>query len=195
VDIAEKIMSLFEQPVSKNMDPKTLAMIEQFENSVMGNPKDAIAYAKMGHSWFRLQEYARVLEHLNTAIQLDPQLAYALCARADLRATCPDVLFRDGEAAVRDATTALEIEKRKGLLRRDWMHRVYLQVLAAAYAESGNFASAIETEQEALSFTITKVARQEIEEHLTNYKLREPLRKERGLLHHEPSQNGGSKRR
>lgn len=179
---------LFERAKARGVDPKTLLALEQFEADVTRDPNDEYAYANIGRFWHFRGEYAKALDHYNTAIRLVPCFAYALCARADLRSTCPDPVFRDGESAVRDATEAVNVARDNGEFRENWLHRMYLRVLAAAYAEAGNFTVAIETEQEALAFAITKSAISKINHHLAKYGLREPIRDEHGVIQYRATQ-------
>ncbi|QDT48177.1 hypothetical protein Pan258_22170 [Symmachiella dynata] len=177
---------LFERAKERGVDPKTLIALEKFESDIARDPYDAYAYANMGCWWHWKQEYAKALDHLNTAIRLDGNFAYALCSRADLRATCPDAAYRDSEAAVDDATKAFNIARIEGRLNQDWQHRMFLRVLAAAHAEAGNYGAAIEIENEALRFTITKSATRKITTRLAKYESCEPIRDERGIIGHGP---------
>jgi tetratricopeptide (TPR) repeat protein len=61
--------------------------------------------------------------------------------RAWLRATCPEDSIRNGQLAVADARKACELN--------DWELASDIDTLAAAYAEAGNFSSAIRYEEQA----------------------------------------------
>jgi tetratricopeptide (TPR) repeat protein len=69
-------------------------------------------------------------------------MALALNWRAEIRASCPDASFRDGKAAVADAKRACDMSK--------WKYADYIDTLAVACAESGDFDSAIRYEQQAI---------------------------------------------
>jgi tetratricopeptide (TPR) repeat protein len=168
-------------------DPELRAALEQFVAEVARNPNDAVAYARMGQWWHWKQQYARALELFNRSIELDANFAYARCARANLLATCPDSAYRNGLSAVADALEALDIARRKGQLNQDWQHRMYLRVLAAAYAETRDFAAALEAERQSMSFTITNFAAGIIMMHVEKYEAGEPIRADRGLIDHVPT--------
>jgi serine/threonine-protein kinase len=79
---------------------------------------------------------------LRAAIQLDPKLPNSYRHLAWLQATCPEAAYRDGDEAVAHATRALELT--------DWKQCEWLDVLAAAHAEVGNFDEAIRWQQKCL---------------------------------------------
>ncbi len=85
-----------------------------------------------------------------------------------LRATCPDPAMRDSVEAVREAQRACEM--------MHWKHWFSLDVLAAAEAEAGNFAKAIEYAQDALDRPVPPVYRGAVEARLNAYKNHRPFR-------------------
>jgi tetratricopeptide (TPR) repeat protein len=105
------------------------------------DPKLASAYSNRANTWAAKKEYDRAIADHSEAIRLDPKLAGAYNNRAWLRATCPEAKYRDGKAAVDDATKAFEMSGRKGAN--------HLGTLAAAYAERGDFPRAVEAQAKA----------------------------------------------
>lgn len=90
-------------------------------------------------------------------------------ALARLLATCPDDKARDGKRAVEYATTACE--------RTGWKDPMYLDTLAAAYAEAGQFEEAVRYQTRALEDPtlkgdLRKAARQRLE----LYRQKKPFR-------------------
>jgi tetratricopeptide (TPR) repeat protein len=80
---------------------------------------------------------------LRTAIEVVPRNAAAHTHLAWLLAAGPDEI-RDGREAVEHATTACELT--------NWMAPRCTDILASAYAEAGDFAKAIDYQEQALAF-------------------------------------------
>ena len=95
----------------------------------------------------RSGNYSRALADYERIVSITPRslpfnLALALNSRAWLRATCPDASFRNGKQAVADAKAACN-----GV---SWSESSYVDTLAAAHAEAGDFDSAIRFEEQAI---------------------------------------------
>jgi tetratricopeptide (TPR) repeat protein len=106
----------------------------------MGETAKAVAdeaafHAARALEHVRNQEFAEAIQDNDAAIKLAPSSPRAYNQLAWLRATCPDAAFRDGKAAVASALKACELTAYKNYL--------YLDTLAAAYAESGDFDEAV----------------------------------------------------
>jgi tetratricopeptide (TPR) repeat protein len=123
---------------AKNEHDKAVA---DHSEAIRLDPKLASAYSNRANTWAAKKDYAKAIADHSEAIRRDPKLAGAYNNRAWLRATCPEAKYRDGRAAVDDATKAFEMDGRKGA------H--HLGTLAAAYAERGDFPKAVETQAKA----------------------------------------------
>ena len=97
-----------------------------------------IAYAYAGDEQAAKQDFA-------LAEAMEPDSAESYNARAWLMATAPDPRMRDGKKAVESATRACEMT--------NWNDPDMLGTLAAAYAETGDFAGAIKWQQKAVDLT------------------------------------------
>jgi tetratricopeptide (TPR) repeat protein len=147
-----------------------------YDERIRQHPQDSVAYLNRGRRHHWNGSFGKALTDFDTSISIDPTIAYAFCAHASLRATCPDETFRNGQMALEDARTALKLAERAGQLIGDWRHRLYLQVLAAAHAENAGFNEAIAIQATALELALTNGARSQISQRLEQYRLGNPIR-------------------
>lgn len=103
-------------------------------------PNDAIAFNNRGTAHFRTGAYAQALADLTKARELDPNLPHVYKNLAWLQATCPLAEYRNGAEAVANATRALELTQ--------WKASMWLNILAAAHAEAGQFDDAVRRQLE-----------------------------------------------
>ena len=120
----------------------------------------------------RLGKYAEALKEFDYVISLHPRnvtLARALSDRAWFRATCPNASFRNGPQAVKDAKAACSI--------MIWKDEHMIDTLAAAYAETGDFNSAIQYAAQALAVKgISPDSTKLFQQHLALFQQRKPIR-------------------
>jgi tetratricopeptide (TPR) repeat protein len=117
-------------------------------------------------------KYAEASKEFNSLIAMRPAtvtLARALSERAWFQATCPDASFRNGQQAVKDAKAACSIVS--------WKDEDMIDTLAAAYAESGDFDSAVRYAQQALAIKdISPRVSKRIQAHLALFQRHQPIR-------------------
>jgi tetratricopeptide (TPR) repeat protein len=123
----------------------------------------------------KVGDYAAGRRDLDTLLHLGARgdaYAQALNVSAWLNATCPDTRYRNGKMAVMHATRACSLTFNK---KAD-----YVDTLAAAYAEIGDFVAAVRFEEKALALRGTpdepKDAREHMREHLASFKQHRPCR-------------------
>lgn len=119
-----------------------------------------------------LGRYSEALKEIDHCITIRPRsdaYARALKNRAWLLATCHDPAFRNGEQAIKDAMNACKL--------LHWQDENAIDILAAAYAEVGDFDSAVQYAQQALAISgISPMDSKRIQRHLALYKQDKPVR-------------------
>jgi tetratricopeptide (TPR) repeat protein len=119
-----------------------------------------------------LKNYDDSLKELNYLIRIRPHLesyARALRVRAWLLATCPVPSLRNGAQAVEDAKTACKLT--------NWTDEAAIDSLAVAYAETGDFDSAVRFAEQALTVKgIEPLDSRRIQRQLELFKQRKPIR-------------------
>jgi len=119
----------------------------------------------------RLGKYAEASKEFNYLISLHPRLvtsARALSDRAWFYATCPDSSFRNGQQAVKDAKAACSIMQ--------WKDEDMIDTLAVAYAEAGDFDSAVQYASQALAMNgVSPESAKVFREHLAWFQQRKRI--------------------
>ena len=119
-----------------------------------------------------LRKYAEASKEFNSLIAMRPAtviLARALSERAWFQATCPEASFRNGQQAVKDAKAACSIVA--------WKDEDMIDTLGAAYAETGDFDSAVRYAQQALAIkNISPRVAKRIQGHIALFQRHKPIR-------------------
>jgi tetratricopeptide (TPR) repeat protein len=118
--------------------------IIQYQKVLEVHPDSADAHANLGSAWLAKRRFHDAITEYKKALQLSPENLAALSNLAWLLATSSDPSLRDGPEAVRLAELADSASSRSD------KHATVLRILAAAYAEAGQFTAAKNTAQEAL---------------------------------------------
>jgi len=143
--------------------------ISDYNEAIRLDSKYVRGYVNRGLASSAKGEYDKAISDYNEAIRLDPKVASPWINRARIAATCPNANYRDGKKAVIGATTACELTGWK-----DWN---YLDTLAAAYAEAGDFPNAVKWEEKAIELASEK-QKGELRSHLDLFKAHKPYRQE-----------------
>jgi tetratricopeptide (TPR) repeat protein len=106
------------------------------------DPAQAFAYNNRGAAYLKIGNCAAATADLQKALELKPEFPNPHKHLAWLQATCPELDFRDGASAVAHAQRALELARESPA--------EYQAVLAAAYAEAGDFSRAVEWQSRCL---------------------------------------------
>jgi protein O-mannosyl-transferase len=123
---------------------RTDEAIIQYQKVLQMQPESADAHANLGIAWLAKGRVRDAMEEYTKALQISPENLAALSNLAWLLATSPDPTLRNGSEAVRLA------ERADSTSSRSDKHPTVLRILAAAYAEEGQFTEAKETAQHAL---------------------------------------------
>ena len=124
----------------------------------------------------RKGSHDKAIEDYNEVLRLAPNAASAYNGFAWLEATCPDSRYRDGKLAVINAKRVYELDGGKT--------GGFLDTLAAAYAESGDFDKAREWQSKVVEMAeedknATEKDKQEYRSRVDLYKQGKPYRDEK----------------
>ena len=144
--------------------------IKDYDESLRLNPKSSKAYFNRGLAWHRKREYRNAISDFRSATRLRKSYIDAHGMLAWLLSTTEDAALRDGKQAVKSATTACELSQ--------WKAPFHLDVLAAAYAETGDFKNAVKWQTKAIDLA-PKDQKSDYESRLQLYKSGKPFRLKR----------------
>ncbi len=97
--------------------------------------REFAALVERGRAWSRKGEYDTAIAKFTEAIRLNPDGASAYRELASIRASCPNLNYRDGRKAVELATRACELT--------GWKDAESLLILARAYAANDEFGKSL----------------------------------------------------
>lgn len=121
------------------------------------------------YAFNRKRDYKLAAAEFRETVELFPRSALAHNDLAWFLATCPEAACRNGAEALAHAKAACELTK--------WSEPDYLDTLAAAYAETGDFDQAVKYVRDAMiRMDPQDKHRKEIEEHLVLFQRKEPWR-------------------
>jgi tetratricopeptide (TPR) repeat protein len=126
----------------EQLNGKFDAAIKECNATIWSDPGNSLAHLTRAKAWRATGEYINALADLKNVTRQDPQNASAFDLTAQIRAACPNERLRDGKDALESATKACELTS--------WKKANYLDTHAAAYAETGDFASAVKWQTTAI---------------------------------------------
>ena len=115
--------------------------IEEFTALLDQNPNYFFALYNRSEAYLRSKQFSWALRDIQAAMANEAKVPGLHMNLARVLATAPDAKLRDGKLAIESAKKALDMIK-----YRDGR---FLDTLAAAYAEAGEFDKAVETQQKA----------------------------------------------
>jgi tetratricopeptide (TPR) repeat protein len=121
--------------------------------------------------WSERGYYGLAVAAFREVLKRDPDDASALNGLAWVLASCPDASLRDGKMAVETATRACELS--------EWTEASFLDTLAAAYAETGDYTTAVRWQREAIAkLSAADPTRAEFSDRLQLYESSKPYRED-----------------
>jgi tetratricopeptide (TPR) repeat protein len=149
---------------------KTKDAIAQYEKALAQSPKQADVHFRLGMAMESEGKLADAVAHYQKAVELEPRDILATNNLAWLLATCPEAALRQGKKAVELAERMVTMagDEQPGLL----------DTLAAAYAEVGRYADAVETARQAVRLAKEKEDEKLVEalkKRLALYKAEKPF--------------------
>lgn len=146
--------------------------IADYSEAIRLDPRSFNIYTDRANEYLKKSEYAKALTDYNRAIQFGPENPDLYNNRAWLLAACPRKEVRDGKRAIEGARKACDLTK--------WRDPGSLDVLAVAYAETGDFMEAIKCAKKALRLAkeLPEEKRKIIQTHLALFEQGKPYRDE-----------------
>jgi tetratricopeptide (TPR) repeat protein len=117
--------------------------IAEWNRTLSMEGDDAGTYTALGNAYLQKHALRQAIDHYENAMRADSDSIYALNNLAWILATAPDDTFRNG-------TRAIQLAKKADQLANG-SNSIFGRTLAAAYAEAGQFAEAIQNAQRALN--------------------------------------------
>ncbi len=121
--------------------------VAHYRSALELQPNYADAHNNLARALMRRKDFVNAIAHYQTALSLKPQSVLFQNNLAWQLATCPDPAVRNGARALRLAGQANQLSGEQD--------PVILNTLAAAYAENGQFAKALEIADKALHLAET----------------------------------------
>jgi len=149
------------------VDKKPSKAITAYTDVLNVDSENFLALRSRGDAYLNLGKHAEAIEDFEKALKLQSDDPALLNNLAWVLATSPDEEVRDGDRAIDLATKACELT--------NYNKPHILSTLAAAFAESGNFDSAIEWSQKAVNMDDPEHSDQ-LKQELASYKQGQPWR-------------------
>jgi len=161
------LLTLLQLGMIYSVQKKSDKAVEAYSTILAAQPDLWQALRGRGDAYLNLGKHAEAIADYEKAMKLEPNDHGILNNLAWVLATSPDDKLRDGKRAIRLATEACETT--------DYKLAHVLSTLAAAYAETGDFDSAVQWSTKAVELD-DKEHGDEIKKELESYKAKKPWR-------------------
>jgi tetratricopeptide (TPR) repeat protein len=149
---------------------RTDEAIVHYKKAIELMPQNADAHANLGSALLQKSQIAAAIAEYRSALAIAPQNRPAQTNLAWLLSTASDPLLRNGREAV---TLAEEVNRFSGNNQP-----VVLRILAAAYAEAGQFSEAVDTAERALQLQDSEPLAGALRKEIALYRSGSPYHKE-----------------
>jgi tetratricopeptide (TPR) repeat protein len=140
----------------------------QYAEALRINPSDVDAHISLGMTLRDQDRFDEALAQYVEALRIDPGAAIAHNNCAMIWAAAPEAKYRDGRRAVAAATQACKLTH--------WNSPGFLDTLAAAAAEAGDFDSAARWQTRAIDLLKDEATKADFRSRLELYQARQPYR-------------------
>jgi tetratricopeptide (TPR) repeat protein len=141
--------------------------VEIFTSVIGHDPENILALRGRGDARLNYGQHAEAIADYEAVLKIQPEHSGVLNNLAWTLATSPDDKLRDGERAVKLATTACE--------ETEFKQAHILSTLAAAYAEIGDFESAVKWSTKAVEAAPEEL-KEQVAKELESYRQQKPWR-------------------
>jgi Flp pilus assembly protein TadD len=131
-------------------------------------PGSAAAHNDLGLLHHRRGKFEAAAAEYTEAMRLDRGFGDAYNNLAMIMAACPEARYRDGKRAVESATRACELAQ--------WKNSGFLDTLAAACAEAGDFDAAVTWQTKAIALLLDERKKGQYSSRLAHYRAKRPYR-------------------
>ncbi len=173
----EHVDALFNRGTAWLYSGELAQALGDFNHVLALQPDDAEALASRSVVWSSSGQYEHAHNDLTRANTLNPWSADIANSLAWFLATCPDETYRNGEQAIHHALRALALQPSLRML--------YLDTLAAAYAEAGQFQQAATTQESAIRLLEATVGADELSDYHQRLDLYQSAKPYREQLEHQ----------
>lgn len=147
--------------------------IDAYTAAIEIDAKNELAHQGRADTYLRIGKQAEAIKDYEAVLEVDPKNSHVLNNLAWLLATSPDEKLRDGKRAIELATEGCKVTEYK--------QAHILSTLAAGYAETGDFKTALEWSRKAVDLAEAEIKENLIKE-LRSYEQNKPWREQQSEL-------------
>lgn len=147
---------------------RVVEAVAEWRATLEWQPRDSEAHCNLGVALARQHHYREAAGHFEKAVEFKGDYWFAQSQWAWLLATCPSNEVRNGSRALALAKPLVTVVGPKSPRALD--------ILAAAYAETGDFSNAVTTVMHAIALTPDQSSSDSLVRRLTRYRAQKPWR-------------------